>query len=131
MPNYFITMEQLDRWSSQGKIDLAGDTMTVLSDGRRYQLVPAVRFIEELGNSNDFRGLVGRVVPVAELSSLGGEHYMDSVVIGETAYKVTEVYIARLVETGPPQPDFTGRYGTDKDTDTDDAEIVARVLLGE
>ena len=105
MPNLFISMDKLERWSAEGKIALAGERMTILSDGRTYELVPAVRFIEELGETGDAQRLLGRVLPSAELARLGGEHYMDSVVIGETAYRVGEVYIARSVEN-PAEDDF-------------------------
>jgi len=98
VPNLFISMDKLEQWSAEGKIALAGERMTILSDGRTYELVPAVRFIEELGETGDAQRLLGRVLPSAELIRLGGEHYMDSVVIGETAYRVGEVYIARSVE---------------------------------
>ena len=99
MANLFISMDKLERWSAEGKIALAGERMTILSDGRTYELVPAVRFLEELGETGDSQKLLGRVLPSAELARLGGEHYMDSVVIGETAYRVGEVYIARSVDT--------------------------------
>ncbi|NOZ85176.1 MAG: hypothetical protein GXP49_02725 [Deltaproteobacteria bacterium] len=136
MPSHFVTMEQLDRWASQGKIRLAGEQMTVLADNRIYELVPAVRFLQELGETDDSRGLIGRIVPIAELSSIDGEHYMDSVVIGETAYKVDEVYITRLVDQGGYTMDSTIRQaqtGTYKASGEDigDAELLARILLGE
>jgi hypothetical protein len=93
----FVTQAILDNWASQGKIDFAGNVMTVLSgegQGRKYALVPAVRFIQVVGGDADPHALLHKVKAEAQLKELGAEVLSDAVVLGEVAYQVEPGFLA-------------------------------------
>ena len=93
----FVTQPMLDSWAEQGRIELAGDVMTLLRGegvGRTYALEPAVRFLRVVGAEGDPNALVSKVKPVAQLRSLGAEQVADSVVLGDVAYDVEPGFLA-------------------------------------
>ncbi len=88
MTKLFISQERLDAWSGDSKIALAGDRMTLSSDGRAFHLRPAVRFLRVVGGDPDPNGLVETVVDEQALEQMGADSYMNSCIVGETAYDV-------------------------------------------
>jgi hypothetical protein len=93
----FVTQPMLDSWAEQGRIELAGDVMTLLRGegrGRTYALEPAVRFLRVVGAEGDPNALVSKVKPVAQLRGLGAEQVADSVVLGDVAYDVEPGFLA-------------------------------------
>jgi hypothetical protein len=93
----FVTQPMLDSWAEQGRIELAGDVMTLLrgeGSGRTYALEPAVRFLRVVGAEGDPNALVSKVKPVAQLRGLGAEQVADSVVLGDVAYDVEPGFLA-------------------------------------
>ena len=48
----FFPQEALDRWLSEGRVEIAGSELTIPNERRRYRLVEAVRVLsEEAGHS--------------------------------------------------------------------------------
>ena len=94
----FISQKRLDSWASEERVTVHGDVMTLAGDGRSFALSPAVRFMKVSAGDADAHELVGRVKAVAVLEDLGGEHYMDSVIVGETAYDVQEGFLGLPVD---------------------------------
>ncbi len=93
----FVSQAMLDSWAGQGKIDFAGNVMTLLAGdgkGRSYALDPAVRFLEVLGADADPNRLLRKVKSTAQLKELGAEAVGDSVVLGEVAYEVEPGFLA-------------------------------------
>jgi hypothetical protein len=88
MARLFISQERMDNWSTEDRIKVDGDQMTLVGDGRAFKIVPAVRFMKVSGGGDDPAGLIGKVKSVSLLIKEGGEHYHDSVIVGETAYDV-------------------------------------------
>jgi len=87
----FVSQAILDTWAGQGKIDFAGNVMTILAgegSGRAYSLLPAVRILRVVGADTDPHGLVHKVKAEAQLRELGAELLSDAVVLGEVAYEV-------------------------------------------
>jgi hypothetical protein len=93
----FVSQAMLETWAEQGKIDFAGNVLTLLAgdgQGRSYALEPAVRFLEVLGGDEDPHGLVHKVKSLAQLKAIGAEPVGDSCILGETAYEVQPGFLA-------------------------------------
>jgi len=151
----FVTQSILDTWASQGKIDFSGNLMTVLSgdgQGRKYQLVPAVRFIQVVDGGADPHALLHKVKAEAQLRELGAEVVSDAVVLGDVAYQVEPGFLAepgalqaaaasradparaaqaaRAAEPGAPAAAAPAEPGTaELDHRRKEAEALARYLL--
>lgn len=93
MARLFISQARLDNWSVEDRVKVEGDIMTLSGDGRSFKLKPAVRFLKVSGDSADPNGFLGRVLTVEAIVAKGAENYMDSVLLGETAYDVQSGFI--------------------------------------
>ena len=100
MARLFISQERLDSWSAEDRVSVQGDVMTLANDNRSFRLKPAVRFMKVSGAGADPNGLLGKVKTIEALSAQGGEHYMDSVIFGETAYDVQQGFLGDPVVAG-------------------------------
>jgi hypothetical protein len=100
MTRLFISADQMDRWSAEGKVSLSDDVMTLPALGRSFQLTTAVRFKAVVEGSADSHGLVGRVKTDAQLAELGGEIYGTSVILGEVGYECEEGFVGLPVDGG-------------------------------
>ena len=94
----FFPQQALDAWLEQGRIALVGDELTITPEGRRFSLTAAVRFMAEVAENNDPRGLVGKIKTLEQLLELGGEHDLGSVILGDNAYEVIDGFL------GEPAP---------------------------
>ena len=103
MARLFISQTRLDAWTAEERIDVQGDVMTLSADGRSFAIRPAVLFTRVAGTDDDPHGLLGTVLDQQALADLGADHYMSSVIIGETAYDVTDGFL------GDPMPPGTRR----------------------
>jgi hypothetical protein len=93
----FVSQAMLDSFAAQGRIDLAGNVMTVVAGdgkGRRYALEPAARFLQVVGGTEDAHALLHKVKSMAQLRALGAEPLGTSCVLGDVAYEVQPGYLA-------------------------------------
>ena len=82
----FVPQSVLDKWSEQGRIQVDGNVLTILGEGKNFALTSAVRFMKmEAGDDN--AGLLQKVKTTDALKQMGAEHYMESVILGESAYQ--------------------------------------------
>ena len=89
----FVPQSVLDKWSEQGRIQVDGTVLTILGERKSFQLTTAVRFIKmEAGEDN--AGLLHKVKTNDALKQMGAEHYMESVILGESAYQVQQGFLA-------------------------------------
>jgi hypothetical protein len=94
MPDHlFVPQTVLDKWSEQGRIRVDGTVLTILGDGKDFDLTNAVRFIK-LEAGEDSAGLLQKVKTTEALKQMGAEHYLASVLLGEVAYQVQQGYLA-------------------------------------
>ncbi len=139
----FVSQALLDAWAGQGRIDLDGRSIALLSGqarGRRYALEPAVRFLRLAGGGDDALGLLARVKTLAQVREIGGEAMADSVIVGEVAYEVEPGFLAeasaveaasRTVPAAAPAPPADGSRALPRDLEDRrrEAEALARFLL--
>lgn len=93
----FVSQAMLETWAEQGRIEFAGNVMTLLAGdgkGRTYALEPAVRFLTVVGADQDPHGLVHKVKSVSQLREMGAEPVDDSCILGDTAYEVQPGFLA-------------------------------------
>jgi 3-oxoacyl-ACP reductase-like protein len=89
----FVPQSVLDKWSEQGRIEVDGNVLTILGDHKSFALTSAVRFIKmEAGEDN--ASLLAKVKTTDALKQMGAEHYMESVILGESAYQVQQGFLA-------------------------------------
>lgn len=95
----FFPQEALDRWLSEGRVEIAGNELTIPTERRRYRLVEAVRVLSEEAGHSDPDELVGKVKTMLFLTELGAELLGDSMVLGENAYRVTAGWLGSPIGT--------------------------------
>jgi hypothetical protein len=89
----FVPQSVLDKWSEQGRIQVDGNVLTILGEGKNFALTQAVRFIK-MEAGDDTAGLLQKVKTTDALKQMGAEHYMESVILGEVAYQVQQGFLA-------------------------------------
>ncbi len=94
----YIGQDTLDALLEAGRCTLRGDELWLQGDtGVGFRLASAVRFLEvEVGE--DETGLLDHVLDLERLAERGGEHVAGSVLLGETAYRVQEGFVATPLE---------------------------------
>ena len=91
----FFPQPAIDEWAVDGKVDLVGNELVIIADGRRYQIVEAVRVVAEVTGAKDDRGIVGKVKANAVLEEIGAEILENSMIIGDNAYDVVPGWMGR------------------------------------
>ncbi len=95
----FFPQDALDRWLAEGRVEISGAELTIPNERRRYRLVEAARVLSEEEGSLDPDELVGKVKTVPFLSELGAELLGDSMVLGETAYRIVTGWLGSPIGT--------------------------------
>ena len=93
MPKIFIPQEWADSAVMEDRVQIQGETLTANADGKTYQMAEAVRVLAVEGGDPDNPGLVGKVKTQEQLVAMGGEHMGDSMICGDTAYKVQQGFV--------------------------------------
>ena len=84
----FFPQSALDVWLTDGTVDLSGDELNIVAEGRRYRLMEAVRIVNEVTGAGDANDLVGRVKSKAFLDERKAELMESSLLLGDNAYDV-------------------------------------------
>jgi len=104
----FVPQETLDVWVADQRATVTATELVLQGD--RYGLAPAVLFVSDVSDTGDPHGLVGRVKDKDQLAQLGAEHYLGSVVLGESAYEVKDGFVGLPVERAArPAAQVSGR----------------------
>jgi hypothetical protein len=94
----FFPQAALDQWIVDGTVELTHGVLTILSEGRRYELVEAVHVVREVSGAGDTHDLIGRVKTRPALEHLGAELVETSMLLGEAAYDVQPGWVGKPVE---------------------------------
>lgn len=95
----FFPQLLLDQWGIEGKIDLTGEELVVLAEGRKYRIEECVYVVAEVTGAKEPHGLVGKVKPNKALAELGAEILENSMIIGDNAYDVVPGWAGLPVST--------------------------------
>lgn len=111
MTRLYISQKRMDAWTSDNRLKIEGDTMTLVELGRSFTIVPAVRILAiEVGGADQDTGeappdphdLIGKVKDEEELVAMGADHMASSLILNDIAYKVENGYV------GEPVPKRSG-----------------------
>ena len=132
----FWPQETMDEWIVEEKATIEDDVLKIVDGGHRYKLSQAVHFVADVGDETDPHKFVGRVKELETLTEMGAEHYMDSVLMEDSAYKVVpgftgEPVIEVVQKNAMKSGDISGAVMTQagEDGDSEDTELLAKFLL--
>ena len=98
----FIPQETIDSWLSAERVNLDGEMLQLPEGGIVLRLVPGCYFRSVQAGSDGAFKLLGKVKARAAVAALGAEIYMDSVILGETAYEVETGFVAKPAGNATP-----------------------------
>jgi hypothetical protein len=94
----FIPQELVDAWVTRDKVDFAGEMMTFRESRIILRVVPGYFFDHVSGGSDEGPKLLGRAKTKAAVAALGAEAYLNTVLVGETAYDVEAGFIGKPID---------------------------------
>jgi hypothetical protein len=103
----FFPQAALDVWIVDGTVDLTDGVLTILGEGRRYELTEAVHVLREVSGGGDPHELIGRAKTRAALERLGAEIVESSMLLGDAAYDVSPGWV------GTPVGAFADHVGSE------------------
>jgi hypothetical protein len=89
----FVPQNVLDKWAEKGRVELKGDVLTLVREKKSFKLTTAVRFLK-LEAGEDTARLLNKVKTLDALKQMRAEQYLDSVLLGDSAYKVQQGFLA-------------------------------------
>ena len=125
----FFPQAALDEWVVDGAVELAGNQLTVVGEGRRYRIAEAVHVLAEVSGTPDQNDVIGKVKSRVFFEELGAEILEDSMIIGDNAYDVKTGWLGAPTD---PLADHVrerqsaGHFTEEPKTDED---LLARFLL--
>lgn len=128
----FFTQKMIDQWVAERRAEFDGETLKVLVGNRSvYRLKPATMFLDII-DGTDTRGLKGKVLSEDHLQALKADVYLDSGLIGETAYKVEPGFVVAQVVAGSVPAKSTPASETKAEPDEQSlADLVLKSLSGQ
>lgn len=101
----FLPQLAVDTWLADGKARLVDDELRLEPQGFGLRLRSALHFKAEVAEGQDPHDLVGRVKTLDAVAAMDGEHFADSVVLGDNAYEVEEGFLAEPMAEFAPTDD--------------------------
>src|SRR5262249_12545762 len=95
----FFPEAVLEAWVGDSRIDIKGEDLRLIDQGRRYRIIEAVRIPREVTGADDPHELLGRVKTRAFLTELGAEILESSLILGDNAYDVVQGFIGAPIGT--------------------------------
>jgi hypothetical protein len=94
----FIPQDVVDSWVTADTVELSGEVMTFRGAGVSLRMVPGYYFDHVSAGTDVGHNLLGRAKAKAAIAALGAEVYMNSVIVGETAYDVEVGFVAKPLD---------------------------------
>lgn len=131
----FLPQQLLDHWLSEARVEVEGEVMITKPEEQRFSLTTAVLFKAEVTGAPDAHDIVGKVKDLEQIAAIGGEHYADSVILGENAYQVVEGFAGTLIRDDEADDIATGtslagaaRAALGERTGSGEIDLLARFL---
>ncbi|HMU37671.1 MAG TPA: hypothetical protein PKE31_01535 [Pseudomonadota bacterium] len=87
MARIFISQKRVQKWTEEGLVHIEGNLMTLTEVGRLFRLTEAFYVERAVSEGGDLQKIKGKVKTRNQIAQLGGEVFLNSLVIGEAAYE--------------------------------------------
>lgn len=87
MPRIFVSQRRVQQWTMEGRVAIESSWMTLSELGRTFKLTEAFFVERAVSDGGDTHKLSGRVKTRQQIASLGGEVFLNSLIIGDDAYE--------------------------------------------
>lgn len=99
MPRIFVSQRRVQQWTEEGRVAIDGNHMSLPELGRTFKLTEAFYVQRAVSEDGDQFKLAGRVKSRTQIATLGGEVFLNSLIIGDTAYEGDPGFIGEPVAT--------------------------------
>ena len=97
MPRIFVSQRRVQQWTEEGRVAIDGNQMSLPELGRTFRLTEAFYVQRAVSEDGDQFKLAGRVKSRTQIATLGGEVFLNSLIIGDTAYEGDPGFIGEPV----------------------------------
>jgi len=111
VPRIFVSQKRVQQWTEEGRVHIEGNQMTLPELGRMFRLTEAFYVERAVSDGGDVLGLKGRVKTRNQIAQLGGEVFLNSLVIGDAAYEGDPGFVGEPMQRSAKQ--VTSRPGLD------------------
>jgi len=96
----FFSQEIINSWTDDQRVKFENDTLSITTGKgkQEYKLAQAYRVVKVSAGSPDPHNLVNTIHTGEELKAMGADIYMNSGILGETAYDLEPGYVATKAE---------------------------------
>lgn len=99
MPRIFVSQRRVQQWTEEGRVAIDGNQMSLPELGRTFRLTEAFFVQRAVSEDGDQFKLAGRVKTRTQIATLGGEVFLNSLIIGDTAYEGDPGFIGEPAAT--------------------------------
>ncbi len=103
MARLYISQKRINTWTTENRVEIKGEIMTLIELKRSFVVRPAVRFLKVTGSDEDPHDLVGKVKDQVELAHMNADHMATSVIYVDTAYEVENGFVGDPLPKGRHQ----------------------------
>jgi hypothetical protein len=111
VPRIFVSQKRVQQWTEEGRVHIEGNQMTLPELGRMFRLTEAFYVERAVSDGGDVLGIKGRVKTRNQIAQLGGEVFLNSLVIGDAAYEGDPGFVGEPMQRSAKQ--VTSRPGLD------------------
>src|SRR4029078_8252403 len=87
VPGSFVSQQRVQQWTEEGRVSVEGKILNLPELGRTFRLTEAFFVERVVSEGGDAFKLTGRVKTRVQIASLGGEVFLNSLIIGDAAYE--------------------------------------------
>jgi len=129
----FLKYSLLEELETTKKGNVSVEQVLTLVNKKKYQLEEAVVFKEKLeGKSGN--DLVGKIIAISEIETLGYDLYMDTIIVGECVYRVEEGFKGTLIHENIKEEGFVEKLIVDENEfskkEKTSEQLLADLMLG-
>lgn len=108
MPRIFVSQRRIQQWTEEGRISVEGNVLTLPELSRQFRLTEAFHVERVVSEGGDTYRLTGKVKTRGQIGTLGGEVFLNSLIIGEAAYEGESGFIGEALPAPAVQASQAG-----------------------
>lgn len=102
MARIFVSQRRIQQWTEEGRIVIDGNILNLPELGRTFRMTEAFHVERVVSEGGDTYRLTGRVKTRGQIGTLGGEVFLNSLIIGDAAYEGEPGYIGEVIAAIAP-----------------------------